>query len=157
MHPLRPNKIKKRKSKPKFKRATIYTSFVSKTPTQKWNEEIANYRKKCQRILTISKSVRYVGLINQYGRTLTGIIRPGTNVILKLGPARNEFFLMSTLFSMRNKISSALGNMDYAIFKHDKVTLIVLQSNEGIYYVSVNKSATPNAIAKLITEIKKVI
>jgi hypothetical protein len=130
---------------------------VNKTPSQHWSEEIALYRKKCQRILTISKSIRYVGLINQYGRTLTGIIRPGTPVILKLGPARNEFFLMSTLFSMRNKVSSALGSMEYAIFKHDKVTLIVLQSNEGIYYVSVNKSAIPNEIAKLITKIKKVI
>lgn len=130
---------------------------MTKTPSQQWSEEIAHYRKKCQRILIISKLIRYVGLINQYGRTLTGIIRPGTSVILKLGPARNEFFLMSTLFSMRNKVISALGSMDYAIFKHNKVTLIVLQSKEGIYYVSVNKSASPNEIAKLITKIKKVI
>lgn len=130
---------------------------MGKTPSQQWNEEISKYRKKCQQILTISQSIRYVGLINPYGRTLTGIIRPGTSVILKTEPARNEFFLMSTLFSMRNKVSSALGNMGYAIFKHAKIILIVFQSKEGIYYISVNKNATPDTIAKLITRIKKVI
>ena len=50
---------------------------MAKTPEQKWKENIIQYRKKCQRILKISKSIRYVGVINQYGRTLTGIIRPG--------------------------------------------------------------------------------
>lgn len=130
---------------------------MNRTPSQKWSEQISTYRKKCQQILKISQSVRYVGLVNPYGRTLTGIIRPGTSVILKSESARNEFFLMSTLFSMRNKISSALGNMDYAIFKHDKVTLIVFQSKEGIYYISVSKNATPDSIAKLIVKIKKAI
>ena len=105
----------------------------------------------------MSQSVRYVGLVNSYGRTLTGIIRPGTNIILKSEPARNEFFLMSTLSSMRNKVSSALGNMDYAIFKHEKIIVIVFQSKEGIYYISVNKNVTPDNIAKLIVKIKKVI
>jgi hypothetical protein len=130
---------------------------MNKTPNQMWSEEISKYRKKCQNILTISKSIRYVGLINPYGRTLTGIIRPGTNVILKSEPARNEFFLMSTLSSMRNKVSSALGNMDYAIFKHEKIIVIVFQSKEGIYYISVNKNVTPDNIAKLTVKIKKVI
>jgi hypothetical protein len=130
---------------------------VDKTPNEKWSKEIAKYRKKCQQILTTSHLIRYVGLVNPYGRTLTGIIRPGTSILLQSKPARNEFFLVSTFFSMRNKISSAIGNMDYAIFKHSKITLIVFQSKEGIYYISVSKSSTPNSIAKLITKIKKMI
>ncbi len=130
---------------------------MKKTPSQKWYEEISKYKKKCQEILKISPSVRYVGLVNSYGRTLTGIIRPGTNIFLKTESARNEFFLVSTLFNMRNKISSAIGNMDYAIFKHSKITVIVFQSKDGIYYISINKNATPENIAKLIMKIKKVV
>ena len=130
---------------------------MDKTPNQKWNEEISKYRKKCRQILKVSQSIRYVGLINPYGRTLTGAIRPGTNILLKSDSARNEFFLVSTLFNMRNKINSPIGNMDYAILKHGKITLIVFQSKEGMYYISVSKNMTPDTVAKLITKIKKVI
>jgi predicted transcriptional regulator len=130
---------------------------VNKTPNQNWIEKISAYKKKCQCILDISSSIRYVGLINQYGRTMTGIIKPGTNILLKSESARNEFFLVSALFNMRNKIDTAIGTMDYAIFKHDKVTLFVLQSKEGIYYVSLNGNVAPDVTVKIISKIKKII
>lgn len=104
----------------------------------------------------MSKSIRYVGLVNQYGRTLTGIIRPGTGVLLKSEAARNEFFLVSTLFNMRNTVDVAIGRMEYAIFKHDKVTLLVVQRKEGIYYVSLDKNATPGTLVKVVAKIKKI-
>ena len=130
---------------------------MQKTPNQKWNEQITQYRKKCQSILELSKSIRYVGLVNEYGRTLTGIFRPGLATLLSNEPARNEFFLVSTMLAMRNKASSALGNMDSATIRHDKVTLVVFQRKEGIYYISINKSATPDAVNKIIIKIKKII
>ncbi len=130
---------------------------MQKTPNQKWAEQIAQHRKKCQGIMELSKSIRYVGLINEYGRTLTGIFRPGLDVLLSNELARNEFFLVSTMFAMRNKASSAIGNMDSVILKHDKVTIIIFQRKEGIYYISVNKMVTPDAINKIIAKIKKII
>ena len=130
---------------------------MQKTPNQKWNEQITQYRKKCQSILELSKSIRYVGLVNEYGRTLTGIFRPGLATLLSNEPARNEFFLVSTMLAMRNKASSALGNMDSAIIRHDKVTLIIFQRKEGIYYISINKSITPDMVNQIITKIKKII
>lgn len=98
-----------------------------------------------------------MGLINEYGRTLTGIFRPGLATLLSNEPARNEFFLVSTMLTMRNKASSALGNMDSIILNHDKVTVIIFQRKEGIYYISVNKSVTPDAVNKIISKIKKII
>ncbi len=130
---------------------------MAKTPAEKWQEDISIHRKKCQKILLTSKSVRYVGLINEYGRTLTGIIRPGTKIYLKSEPARNEFFLISTLLTMRRSIDNAIGIMDCAIFKHDKVTLIAFQRKEGIYYISVDKNAALDSLAKIINKIKKLI
>jgi len=130
---------------------------VEKAPSQKWSEQISQYRKRCQKILSISKSIRYVGLINEYGRTLTGIIRPGTRTFLSDQLARNEFFFTSTFFSMRKKASHWLGNMDYAIFKHEKVTVIISQRDEGTYYVSISKHASPQAITKIIARIRKMI
>jgi hypothetical protein len=128
-----------------------------KTPAEKWQDDISVYRKKCQRILLSSKSVRYVGLINEYGRTLTGIIRPDTKIYLKSEPARNEFFLISTLLSMRRSNDNAIGNMDCAIFKHDKVTLIAFQRKDGVYYISVGKNTALDSLAKIISKIKKII
>ena len=130
---------------------------MQKTPSQKWTEQIAHYRKKCQTILELSKSIRYVGLVNEYGRTMTGILRPGLAMLLSNESTRNEFFLVSTMLTMRNKASAALGNMDSIILKHDKVTVVIFQRKEGIYYISVNKSVTPDAINKIITKIKKII
>lgn len=130
---------------------------MQKTPGQKWTEQITQYRKKCQAILELSRSIRYVGLINEYGRTMTGMFRPGLATLLSNEPARNEFFLVSTMLTMRNKASAALGNMDSIILKHDKVTVIIFQRKEGIYYISVNRSITPDAVNKIIAKIKKII
>ena len=130
---------------------------MTKTPSEKWLEDISIYRKKCQNILLISQSIRYVGLINEYGRTLTGIIKPGTSIFLKSEPARNEFFLISTLLSMRRSNDYAIGALDFAMFKHNKVILMAFQRKEGIYYVSVNKNVPPNSLSKIIGKIKKLI
>src|SRR5574341_1552112 len=128
---------------------------MTKTQDQKWKDEIIEYRKKCQKILLISKSIRYVGLINEYGRTLTGIIKQGTNPMLKAGQVRNEFFLISTMLSMRSANYSAIGDMDYAVFKHKKVTLLVFSRKEGTYYISVEPDASFDLLSEIISKIKK--
>ena len=130
---------------------------MQKTPDQKWKEQIIQYRKKCQSISEISKSIRYVGLVNEYGTTLTGILRPGLTTLLSRESARNEFFLVSTLLTMRNKASSALGKMDHVVFRHEKITVIAFQRKEGIYYISINKNTSPDVVVKIMLKIKKII
>lgn len=130
---------------------------MQKTPDQKWKEQITQYRKKCQMILEISKSIRYAGLINEYGTTLTGILKPGLTTLLSRESARNEFFLVSTLLTMRNKASSALGKMDHVVFRHEKITIVVFQRKEGIYYISINKNTSPDIVVKIMFKIKKII
>lgn len=130
---------------------------MAKTPAEKWQEGISIYRKKCQKILLVSQSIRYVGLINEYGRTLTGMIKPSTRLFLKSEPARNEFFIISTLLSMRRLNDYAIGNLDFAIFKHNKVTVIAFERKEGIYYVSVNKNVTLDSLTKIINKVKKLV
>jgi hypothetical protein len=130
---------------------------MEKPPNEKWNEQILAYRKKCQGIMALSKSIRYVGLINEYGRTLTGILRPGLFTLLHAEPARNEFFLVSTLLSMRNRMSTALGKMDHVVFKHERVILIAFQRKEGTYYISINGKVAPSLVNQIIFKVKKII
>ena len=53
---------------------------MKKTPADKWQDAVISYKKKCQSILKLSDHVRYAGVINAYGRTLTGIIKPKLNL-----------------------------------------------------------------------------
>ena len=126
-----------------------------KTPEQKWKESINNYKKKCQKILKVSNSIRYVGIINEYGRTLTGIIRPGEKPLLKSDQAKSEFFIISTLETLRKKSSSPLGKLDYLLLKHQKVSILVFQKNNITFYVSLDSNE--KNLSNIVTKIKKII
>jgi len=126
-----------------------------KTPEQKWKESIINYKKKCQKVLNVSNSIRYAGVINEYGRTLTGIIRPGEKPLLKSDQAKSEFFIISILETLRKKSSSPLGKLDYLLLKHQKVSVLVFQKNIITFYVSIESNE--KNLSNIITEIKKII
>ena len=128
---------------------------MAKTPEQKWKESIQDYRKKCQQILNISKSIRYVGAINEYGRTLTGIIRPGINPLLKSEDAKNEFFIVSNLITLRNSQTTVLGDLDYALLKHKKVILIIIPNRNVTFYITIDVNVKP--ISEIISKIKKIL
>jgi len=128
---------------------------MTKTPEQKWNETIIEYRKKCQKILNVSKNIRYVGVINEYGRTLTGIIRPGLKPLLKSDQARNEFFIISTLMTLRKILDSSLGKLDYIVLKHQKISIVACQKNKVTFYISVLEKE--KEVDALIPDIKKLI
>ncbi len=128
---------------------------MAKTPEQKWKDSIRDYRKKCQQILNISKSIRYVGAINEYGRTLTGIIRPGINPLLKSEDAKNEFFIVSNLITLRNSQATVLGDLDYALLKHKKVILIIIPNRNVTFYITIDVNVKP--ISEVISKIKKIL
>ena len=126
-----------------------------KTPADKWKNTIIKYRKQCQSILKLSNSIRYVGVINVYGRTLTGIINPSLKPLLKSEHLKNEFFIVSTLMSLRKDTSITFGKLEYVILQHQKVTILILDKNDITYYVSINKKE--KGIEKIISLIKKII
>jgi len=126
-----------------------------KTPADKWKDTIIKYRKQCQSILKLSNNIRYVGVINVYGRTLTGIINPSLKPLLKSEHLKNEFFIVSTLMSLRKDTSITFGKLEHIILQHQKVTIIILHKNDITYYVSINKKE--KGIEKIISLIKKII
>ncbi len=125
-----------------------------KTPADKWKATVIKYRKQCQNILKLSNSIRYAGVINVYGRTLTGIVRPNLKPLLKSEQVKNEFFIISTLMSLR-KNTSTVGKLEYMILQHQKITIVILQKNDMTYYVSINRKEKD--IEKIISLIKKTI
>ena len=126
-----------------------------KTPADKWQNTILKYKKQCQTILEISNNIRYVGVINNYGRTLTGVIQPNLKPLLKSEEVKHEFFIISTLFSLRKNTTNSLGKLDHIILKHSKVNIVIFQKNNVTFYVSVNSKE--KSLDKIIALIKKTI
>lgn len=126
--------------------------LLNKTPEQKWKDSIIEYRKMCQKILSLSKSIRYVGVINEYGRTLTGIIQPGLKPILNPELAKNEFFIISNLMTLRNAQSKAFGMLDSAILKHKNVTIVCIPNKNVVFYMSINSKS--KSVEDIIRKIK---
>ena len=126
-----------------------------KTASDKWKNTILKYKKQCQTILQISSNIRYAGVINNYGRTLTGVIKPNLKPILKSEEVKHEFFIISTLFSLRKNNGTSLGKLDHIVLKHSKVNIIVFQKNDITFYVSINSKE--KSIEKIISLIKKII
>jgi len=128
---------------------------VKKTPAEKWKIIISKYKKQCQNILKISNNVRYAGVINLYGRTLTGIVNPKLKPLLKSEQIKNEFFILSTLMTLRKDSANSVGKLEHAILQHQKVTIVILQKNNITYYVSVERN-TKN-LNKIISSMKKIV
>ena len=128
---------------------------MAKTPAELWKDKIIGYRKKCQDILNLSDAIRYVGVINSYGRTLTGIIRPNVKPMLKSDQAKNEFFIISTLMTLRKDTESAIGKLDHMVMQHQKILIIIFQKDLVTYYISIDK--TEKNTSKIIESIKKTI
>ena len=128
---------------------------MAKTPAQKWSTTITKYKNQCRKIMAVSKSIRYAGVINEFGRTLTGAVRPGVKPLLNSEQVKNEFFIISTLMTLRKGPSNAVGNLDYVVLKHQKVSIIAFQKNKITYYVSIN--GTEKKLDKIIPAIRKLI
>ena len=126
-----------------------------KTPADKWKDAIIKYRKQCQNILKISTGIRYAGVINVYGRTLTGIVKPNLKPLLKSEQVKNEFFIISTLMSLRKNTASTVGKLEHVLLQHQKIIIVILQKNDVTYYVSINRK-TKN-LEKIISLIKKTV
>ena len=126
-----------------------------KTPAEKWKDAIVNYRKKCQKIIEASPSIRYAGIINAYGRTLTGIVRPDVKPLLKSEQVKNEFFILSTLMNLRKETSNSVGKLNYVLLDHQKVSIVIFQKNNLTYYVSLD--GKEKNTSSIISKIKKLI
>jgi len=126
-----------------------------KTPADKWKDTVVKYRKQCQNILKISDSIRYAGIVNAYGRTLTGMIKPDLKPLLQSEDFKNELFVISTLISLRRESVNTIGKLEHVVLQHEKITIVILQKNNITYYISINKKEKD--LEKIISLIKKTI
>ncbi|MBC8251981.1 MAG: hypothetical protein H8E89_10395 [Candidatus Nitrosopelagicus sp.] len=120
-----------------------------------WAKTITIHRKKCEKILSISNEIRYVGAFNEYGRTISGKIKSGVKPIFSSNAVREEFFAIASLMKLREKSAKALGDVDFITINHNKIIILLFYKNRITYYITISPKTKLNSI--LINKIKKLI
>ena len=120
-----------------------------------WAKTVSQNRIKCEKILTISKDIRYAGVFNEYGRTISGKIKPGIKPIFSPDSVRHEFFAIASMMRLREKTSKTLGSVEFISITHKKINILLFYKNGITYYVTINKKNKSNSL--LVNKIKKII
>jgi hypothetical protein len=120
-----------------------------------WTKSIVVHRKKCEMILSFSKNIRYAGVFNEYGRTISGKIRPGVKPLFSSNAVREEFFAIASIMKLRRKSARELGNVEFIQITHKKINILLFYKNHMTYYITINSKRKPTAM--LINKIKKII
>jgi hypothetical protein len=123
--------------------------------SQSWTKTVTRHRNKCEKILSISKDIRYAGVFNEYGRTISGKIMPGVKPIFSPDLVRHEFFAIASLMRLREKTSKTLGELEFILITHKKINVLLFYKNGITYYITINKKT--KSTTTLIRKIKKII
>ena len=123
--------------------------------SQSWTKTVTQNRKKCEKILAISKDIRYAGVFNEYGRTISGKINSGVKPIFSPDSVRHEFFAIASMMRLRERTSKTLGGVEFISINHKKINILLFYKNGITHYITINKK-TKLSIA-LINKIKKII
>ena len=114
------------------------------------------YHDKCVAFLNISEKIRYIGIINRFGRTLSGKLRKNVKPLLSPEQARDEHFIESMRQQLRNFYESSIGATIFSITKNELVTLILVpsKSDDGVlYYVTVDRDVSLDEANDIINKI----
>ena len=128
---------------------------MEKKSIQKWEKSREILRRNCKEIISLSKSIRYVGVINEHGRTLSGTLKPGIKPMFSREQVRDEFFAISSFMKLRNKAVTPIGKLNYILLNHQKVNSLVLQNKTITYYITFAKEVVPTE--SLIKKIIKLV
>jgi hypothetical protein len=123
----------------------------NKEHNQVAREESIRNKENCHNLLLLSQKVRYVGKINNFGRTISGQLRPGLVPLLNVEQAINEHFIEATRNQLRKAFDSTLGPTLYTLTVNEKViTLTFPLQSGGYYYVTLDDDIGKDDLAKLI-------
>jgi hypothetical protein len=124
-------------------------------PTPQADPDIAKYKQKCNNILAISPRIRYAGIMNKFGRTLTGGLRKGVVPLLRPEEARNEYFIEATRNQLRKNFERSIGRAEYTFTENEKVKILTIGGQEHFYYITMDKETPADEVMKIIEYAKK--
>jgi hypothetical protein len=117
-------------------------------------DTLQDSKKLCRQILDLSPQIRYVGLMNEFGRTISGQLRNGVIPLFSPDEARNENFLEATRIQLRKKFEKAIGKTNFTITENEKVKILTIPRVRGFYYITLDKDAENKEIMHIVDFIK---
>ena len=117
-------------------------------------ENLKENRKLCKQFLELSPKIRYVGLMNNFGRTISGQLRKGVIPLFSPDEARDENFLEATRNQQRKKFEKAIGRTRFTITENEKVKIVTIPITRGFFYITLEKDTENEEILKIIESIK---
>ena len=118
-------------------------------------DEMAINKEKCISFLSISEKIRYVGIINKFGRTITGKLKSGIRPLLTPEQARDERYIESTRQQLRKALEVSIGKSIFTIEKNENVTFLLIpdKTNDNFYYMTLDKDTTLSEINDIINKL----
>ena len=112
-------------------------------------------QEKCISILNISEKIRYVGIVNRFGRTVTGKLKNGIRPLLTPEQARDERYIESTRQQLRKALNTTIGKSIFTIEKNENVTFLLIpeETQDLFYYITIEKDTTLAEINEIINRI----
>ena len=120
-------------------------------------DAIQKNKEKCGKILSLSKRIRYVGMINDFGRTIAGKLRVGMVPLLNTEQAINDHFIEATRNNLRKAFYSVIGNAIYTLTEHEKVIMLTVPTDWGFYYITLDKETDYVETREIIDSVRKLI
>jgi hypothetical protein len=117
-------------------------------------EQLQKNKKLCRQFLELSPKIRYVGLMNNFGRTLSGQLRKGVVPLFSPDEARDENFLEATRNQLRKRFEEAIGKTRFTITENEKVKIVTIPITRGFFYITLEKDTDNQEILKIIESIK---
>jgi hypothetical protein len=117
-------------------------------------KQLQNNRELCRQFLELSPKIRYVGLMNNFGRTISGQLRKDVVPLFSPDEARDENFLEATRNQLRKKFEEAIGKTKFTITENEKVKIVTIPITRGFFYITLEKDAENQEILKIIESIK---
>ena len=117
-------------------------------------KQLQKNRELCRQFLELSPKIRYVGLMNNFGRTISGKLRKDVVPLFSPDEARDENFLEATRNQLRKKFEEAIGKTKFTITENEKVKIVTIPISRGFFYITLEKDAENQEILKIIESIK---
>jgi hypothetical protein len=118
-------------------------------------EDAQRNREKCRKILDLSIKIRYVAVVNKFGRTLAGQLRIGIIPLLQADEVRNECFIEATRFQLRKNFESSIGKTEFTLTENAKVKTLTLanHNNNYYYYITIEKDTIEPDLENIIKSV----
>ena len=116
--------------------------------------QLQKNKKLCRQFLELSPKIRYVGLMNNFGRTLSGQLRKGVVPLFSPDEARDENFLEATRNQLRKRFEEAISKTRFTITENEKVKIVTIPITRGFFYITMEKDTDNQEILKIIESIR---